>query len=93
MQEVQKGRNEPHILMVSNRVQFFVCTERNILAEGASLIEALKDLIAAFFIFDMEYPKSLYPLLIFLQRYVLNIRDSQRIPPIVTRVMSTLDQQ
>ena len=42
--------------------------------------------------FDIAYPKPLYSLLLFIQRFVLNIRDSQPVPNIVTVLVTALSK-
>jgi len=58
----------------------------------ASFLDALIKMICSYFIFDITYTKSLYPILIFIQRYILGIEDKQRVPNIVTQVLASLDQ-
>lgn len=84
---------EPYILleMGSGSFQLFIITEQKIFRESTSFIDAVKDLFAVYYVFDIAYPKPLYPVLLFLQRYVLNIKDSQLIPPSVTRLLSSFD--
>lgn len=63
-----------------------------IISETTLFMDALINMICAYYIFDISYPKSLYAILIFTQRYVLGIKDEQPIPSVVTRVLSSLDQ-
>ena len=68
--------------------QFFVAVERNITVESAATFQdALIDMICLYFILDVKYPTSLYPVLLSIQRFVLGI-----IPPAVTQLLSSLDQ-
>ena len=38
------------------------------------------DMIAAYFVFDISYPKSTSPALIFIQHKVLGLQDDQPVP-------------
>ena len=84
-------QNEPYIAKVQHD-QYFVVAERIIIVENTHFIDAMIDTICAYFAFDINYPKSLYPVLIFIQRYILAIRDNQPIPNVVTRVLTNLEQ-
>lgn len=86
---------EPYILLTigDGSFQFFVVAEKQIYCESSTLIDAVKDLFAIYFVFDIQYPKPTTPVLFFLQRFVLDIKDSQRIPTSVTRLISIFDNQ
>lgn len=58
--------------------------------ESKSLLAAIKDLIAVYFVFNIEYPKALTATYIFMQHYILNLKDSQAVPNVVVHVVSTL---
>jgi len=84
-------QNEPYILKI-NHNQFYVVAEKVVVSDTIRLMDALINMICAYFVFDIEYPKSMYATLIFVQRYILGIADKQRIPDVVTRVLTSLDQ-
>lgn len=67
-------------------MQFFTVVERLVLDDCEDLVDAITALIGAYFTFNIQYPKALYPVFIFLQQFVLKLQDSQTIPPIVTRL-------
>ena len=85
--------NYPYIAMVEGKssLQFFVVTERIVMDESENLTEALLDPISAYFAFNIEYPKPLYPVFLFIQHYIMDIKDNQTIPPALTRVLSALN--
>jgi len=72
--------------------QLFLVAERCVLGAPNNAVSAVVGLIATYFVFNMIYPKQLYPVLIFLQHFVLSIKDKQPIPNILKRVMSSLDR-
>ena len=88
-------QNEPYIVVIKIAVtkpQFFVVVERSIIIETNTFEDALTDMIALYFTMDITYPSSLYPVLLTIQRFVLGIKDKQIVPPVVTRLVSSLDQ-
>ena len=88
-------QNEPYIVVIKIDVtkrQFFVVVERSIIIETNTFEDALTDMIALYFTMDITYPSSLYPVLLTIQRFVLGIKDKQIVPPVVTRLVSSLDQ-
>ncbi len=88
-------QNFPYLVLVSENThhQLYVVVERLVLHECTSFLKGLKSLISVYFTFNIEYPKALYATLIFLQHFVVNIRDKQRVPQAVVRLVSSLDNQ
>ena len=87
-------QNEPYIAVVrSDRSsQYYVVAERKIALESCSFNDVLIDLVSMYFVFDIAYPKPMYPLLYFIQRFILDIKDNQAVPPVVTRIPNCLDK-
>lgn len=73
-------------------VQVFVIAERCLLGNPNNAVNALTALIGVYFSFNMAYPKPIYPTIIFVQQFVLNIVDSQSVPDVVKRVLGSLDR-
>lgn len=80
--------------MVTNdsTFQIFVVAEREILAEATSCWEALKTTFGAYFAFNIDYPKVSKPFFIFVQFYVLKLKDSQPLPQIAARLKCAIDK-
>jgi len=57
-----------------------------------SFKDALIKLICSYFIFDICYSKALFSILVFIQCYILGIKDKTKVPNVVTRVLTSLDQ-
>ena len=72
--------------------QFFIAVEKHVLLESRCINTALLDMMSVYFTFDIAYPKPLYSLLLFIQRFVLNIRDSQPVPNNVTVLVTALSK-
>lgn len=86
------SENHPYlgIVLGGTSLQVFVIVERCVL-EAVVSSSALSGLIAAYFAFNMTYTKPLYPLLIFIQHFLLGIRDEQPIPISLTKFLSSVD--
>ena len=63
-------------------MQVFLTVERCVLGSPNKLVSIIVTLIGVYFAFNIAYPRPLYPTLIFLQHFVLDI---QRIPDTVKR--------
>ena len=81
------------IIRTDQSYQFYVTSEKQTIAESSSLLNALIDVLSAYFAFDMAYPTKLYPLLIFFQHHVLDLTDEQKKPNNVTILYSSLVRQ
>ena len=86
--------NHPYLAAVFNdsTAQFFIVAERTVLESADDVTSALFELIGAYFAFNMVYPKPLYAVLLFIQHFVLDIKDKQAVPNSVTRILSSLDR-
>ncbi len=84
--------NYPYVAMVLGdcSVQFFVVVERLVLCESDDFLAVLFDLVCVYFAFNIQYPRALYAVLLFIQHYILGIKDNQPIPAAPTRVLSTM---
>ena len=90
----QIGQSEPYIVATGQpgdeNAQFFIACEQAILLESKSVQDALVDLIATYFVFDMAYPKSVSGILLFFQHVVFGIQDKQKSPPCLSKLMHNL---
>ena len=57
---------------------FFVVAEAEITSELNDFCSALIHLMAAYFIFNLAYPKAMQSLLLFIQHYVFDLQDTQK---------------
>ena len=73
-------------------MNYYLVAERIVMMHCQSLFEALQGLVASYFMANIEYPRPLTALLIFIQHIVLGIKDSQLMPNMVTQVVSSLDK-
>ena len=70
-------------------LQIILTAECRILEPLKKSSSTLVSLIAVYFTFNMVYPKLLYPILISIQYFVLEIKDKQ---VILTKLLSSLDK-
>lgn len=55
-----------------------------------SLVEALAATVGAYYTFNMEYPLSLKPVLVFVEKVLVDASNSEKIPISVNRLYSAL---
>lgn len=93
MEVMQLAENHPYlaVLVGGPCAEVLFVAERNIFDSIKKVSSIVVILIAGYFTFNMSYPRSLYPTLIFMQHFVLEIRDKQAVPCSVTRLLSSLD--
>ena len=72
--------------------QIFICAEQSVILESKSMKDALIDLIAAYFVFDISYPKYLDSVLIFIQHFVFNLKDQQPLPNAAVKLVANLEK-
>lgn len=87
-------QSEPFITITSKpgteSSQIFVCCESQIFLEVKSMIHAMLDMMSAFYVFDVSYPKSLHAMLIFIQHHVFGLEDQQTVPSTVKTLITNL---
>ena len=69
--------------------QYFISYEA-ILIESMRYVEAVAKLIVTFYVYDISYPKGLMPLYIFLQHYVMGMKDEQAVTNTMIMLVSNL---
>ena len=57
--------------------------------EASTFGSALLDLYCSYFVYDIAYPKPFYSLLVFVQHYILDLKDEQPDPPAVIEIRTT----
>ncbi len=66
--------------------------ERESLNELSTFKSTVIHLLAAYFVFDIMYPKGWYSTLIFIQHFVFGLTDKQRIPSNVIEIGTSLNR-
>ena len=72
--------------------QFYVCCDQGVLLEAKMVKDAIIDLIAAYYVFDITYPKGVDGILLFFQHLVFGLRDKQVIPLPALKLISNLNK-
>ena len=72
--------------------ELFVMCERIPFAQSTDFLSVLVCLIGAYFTFNIAYPASLKNVLVFVQHFILDIKDKQQIPNAALQLCSTLDK-
>lgn len=87
-------QSEPCIIIIgrigSRSTQFFICAEKGIVVESKTLRDVLLDLICFFYVADIAYPKNILGMLLFFQQTVFNVKDEQRPPPCLVKLLQNL---
>ena len=87
------SQNFPYVVLLTGgeNTEFCLVAERQVIATTEDFMEVLTGMIGAYFTLNIQYPKALYPVYIFIQHYVLGLKDCQPVPNSLTRVLSSLD--
>ena len=80
------------MLESSEKVTLLTVVERKVLINTETFGSALLYLLGSYYVFNIAYSKLSYPVLIFLQRYVLGIEDEQTIPKSVRQAVTVMNR-
>ena len=72
--------------------QVFVCAEQAVLVKSKTVQDSLIDLLAAYFIFDISYPKHMSAILLFIQHHVFKLKDEQTLPTATSTLVRNLQK-
>ena len=83
---------EPYIIVADSdeATEYHIYVEMECVVSSPTLADALIDLICTYFIFNIEYPKPMYPALVFLQHFVMGLTDGQKVPTSLRAFCSSL---
>ena len=88
------AQSAPYIIQTgragSENVQFFIACERQIVCECKSLLDAIIDLIACYYVFDISYPKGVQGILVFFEHCVFCMKFSQPLPVCKQKLVTSL---
>ena len=87
--------NIPYLAIIIDSgllIQMHLIAERIILDSTTSVVKGMCGLIAAYFAFNIIYPPSLCPMLIFIQHILMGVVDKQQVPPLLTRIYSSISK-
>ena len=78
------------VIVVKRIESYHVLVERQPTTEASTFGSGLLDLYCSYFVYDIAYPKSFYSLLVFIQHYILELKDTQVDPPAVIEITISL---
>ena len=86
------GVNAPYLVVCtsSEATSYHVIVEQQPTTEASTFGSAMLDLYCSYFVYDIAYPKPFYSLLVFIQHYVLELKDTQLDPPTVIEITTSL---
>ena len=73
-------------------VQYFIACEQAVLCESKSLQDAIIDLIATYYVFDISYPKGIEGVLIFFEHCIFCLKYSQSLPMCTQKLVTSLSK-
>ena len=87
---------EPRVVVFEDDagvVQMFLCAEEESIMEVPSteLIDAVRHLMAAYYVLGSAYPRQCRPSLLFFQEYVMGIKESAHTPIRYTTYVNSLN--
>ena len=96
-QEVAEVEQTAPFLLITGKAgsensQIFICCENDILNESKTIRDAILELLATYFVFDIVYPKGISGIMIFLQHYVLGLQDQQVVSSTTSKLISNLNK-
>ena len=95
--ETKKIKQAAPYIMVTGKpgtetAQYFIVSESSAGTESKGMKDAVLDLMATYYVFDIAYPTALVPLHIFFQHYVCGIKDQQPVPNSTAKLISNLSK-
>ncbi|GAB1598536.1 uncharacterized protein LOC115212038 [Argonauta hians] len=90
-----KGRIVPMLLSkgpIFKSDEFFLVAEEQIVQEFEEFTIAFAALFSAYWVFNMQYPRTLTNTYNFIQKGILHIRDSYPIPPVSKQLVQRLQK-
>lgn len=94
-EEVMSVKQSEPFIAVTGRAgdencQYFICAETAKIIECKSLRDAILDMICIYYVFNISYPKTLSGIFLLIQQYVFNIKDSQKPPQCLVKLLQNL---
>ena len=92
-QLAQTDFNHPYIAVIEMdyTINMFLVVEREIVCSVKSVFQAVKVLLASYYVFNIAYPNLLGGLFVFLLYYVFKVKPKERVPVSVSQLCSVID--
>ena len=93
-QIAQTPFNDPYIAVVQTdcALDMFLVIERKVVCKVRSVFQAVKVLLASYFVFNISYPYLIGGLLVFCMLYVCKIKPKENISVSVLQLYSAIDR-
>lgn len=88
--------SEPYVIVLepdAENMQFFIIAEGHVYMECSTLSTALLCLFCVYYTYNISYPKYLHSVYVFIQKYVLGLKDSCAVPANVNSLITALRNQ
>ncbi len=87
-------QSEPFIAVTGKagdeNCQYFICAEQALTTESISLRDAFLDLICAYYVYNISYPKAISGVHLFFQELVFGIKSSQKLPLCLVKLLQNI---
>ena len=91
---MEASQSEPYLVVMGQagkeRTQYFISAEGALNTESSSFRDALLDLMCYYYVFNISYPTSLSGVFLFIQHFVCNLKDSQKYPNSLTKLLKNI---
>lgn len=72
--------------------QYFIACEKAIFCESKSLLDAVIDLLAVYYVCDIQYPSGTNAIMVFLQHTIFDLKDCQPLPTPTSKLINNLEK-
>ena len=90
------AQSEPFLLVTGRPgdegCRVYISCEQELFILSKSIIDGVLDMMAIYFSFDINYPKYTSCVLLFIQHFVLDLKDDQPLPPSTVKLVSNLEK-
>ena len=90
------AQSAPYIMQTgragTENVQYFIACEKQVICESKSLVDAVVDLIACYYVFDISYPKGVQGILVFFEHCVFCMKFPQPLPLCLQKLVTSLKE-
>lgn len=81
----------PHVVLAAGESEGRLVIEEKNICSTEGVLEAFVVLFSVFYIFNIEYPKYAKNTLIFIQKYIIQLKDKYKTPSKVSALMLKLN--
>lgn len=95
VEEITKVKQTEPFIAITGTVgeencQYHICAENALTTKCKSFRDAIIDLIAAYYVYDIKYPSAVCGIFLFVQQSIFKIEDSQKQPQCLVKLLKNL---